>query len=217
MNEPWLLRQIATGGVIAALRASGNAVMPDAVEALLAGGIRAVEIDLSLPGALDVLRETAGQFGERAILGAGSVFDSATAAAAAAAGARFISSAVHDSRILAACQTHAVLCLPRAYTPTEIFTASEAGAGAVILYPAAAGGPDYFRAVKDALPQVRLGAAGGVTLENAAAWLQAGAEFVIAGSELINQKLIDARDFAEITERARGFCEEVRKGREHFE
>jgi 2-dehydro-3-deoxyphosphogluconate aldolase/(4S)-4-hydroxy-2-oxoglutarate aldolase len=103
--------------------------------------------------------------------------------------------------------------MPGAYTPTEILSAWEAGATAVKVFPACIGGPAYIRAVKAPLPQISLAAVGGVTLENTADFIRAGVDIVGIGSELVNSKLLQARNFTEISERARRFCGEVEKGR----
>ena len=103
--------------------------------------------------------------------------------------------------------------VPGAYTPTEILTAWEAGADMVKVFPSSVGGPDYLKAIKAPLPQVKLVPVGGVELDNTAEFIRAGADAVGVGSALVSQKLLDAGDFATLTERARRLCQEVAKGR----
>lgn len=103
--------------------------------------------------------------------------------------------------------------IPGAYTPTEILTAWEAGADVVKVFPASVGGPAYIKALKGPLPQIRLAAVGGVNLDTTADFFRAGIDFVGVGGELVNQKLLDARDFIAITERARGFRQQAEEGR----
>jgi 2-dehydro-3-deoxyphosphogluconate aldolase / (4S)-4-hydroxy-2-oxoglutarate aldolase len=104
--------------------------------------------------------------------------------------------------------------MPGAYTPTELLTAWEAGASVVKVFPASAGGPAYIKAVKAPLPHIRLAAVGGVDLNNTADFIRAGVDIVGVGGELVSQKLLEAKDFNSITERARRFREEVERGRQ---
>ena len=105
--------------------------------------------------------------------------------------------------------------MPGAYTPTEILTAWEAGADIVKVFPASVGGPEYIKAVKAPFPQVRLMPVGGVDLNTTAEFIRAGCDLVAVGGALVDQKLLDARGFAAITERARRFREEVERGRKN--
>ena len=112
------------------------------------------------------------------------------------------------------CLRYSIPVMPGAYTPTEILTAWEAGASIVKVFPASVGGPGYIKAVKAPLPHIRLSAVGGVNLENTADFIRAGCEVVGVGGELVNQKLLDAKDYAAISELARGFRSGVEKGRQ---
>ncbi len=129
------------------------------------------------------------------------------------AGAQFIVCPTLNLKIIEICHRYSIPVIPGAYTPTEILTAWEAGATWVKVFPASVGGPSYIKAIKAPLPQVKLVAVGGVDLSNTADFIRAGCDFVGVGGELINQKLLDARAFDTITERARNFREEVLKGR----
>jgi 2-dehydro-3-deoxyphosphogluconate aldolase/(4S)-4-hydroxy-2-oxoglutarate aldolase len=129
------------------------------------------------------------------------------------AGAQFVVCPTFKPETVEICKRYSIPVVPGAYTPTEILTAWEAGASAVKVFPASAGGPAYIKAIKAPLPQISLSAVGGVTVENTADFIYAGVDFVGVGGELVNQKLLDAHNFAEITERASSFRLEVEKGR----
>jgi len=201
-------------GVVAIMRAKSSDQLLAASEAILKGGVRAIEVTMTTPGALDVIRQATSTLSEDVLFGAGSVLDPESARAAILAGAQFIVCPTLNLETIKLCNRYSIPVMPGAYTPTEILTAWEAGATMVKVFPASVGGPAYIKAVKAPLPQVRLTAVGGVDLGNCADFIRAGCETVGIGGELVNQKLLDARDFATITERARLFCQEVEKGRQ---
>jgi 2-dehydro-3-deoxyphosphogluconate aldolase/(4S)-4-hydroxy-2-oxoglutarate aldolase len=195
------------------MRANSPDQLLGAAKAVLEGGVIAIEVTMTTPGALDVIREATCRFGKEVLFGVGSVLDGETARAAILAGAQFVVCPTFKRETVEVCRRYSVPVVPGAYTPTEILTAWEAGANAVKVFPASAGGPAYLKAVKAPLPQVSLSAVGGVSVENTADFIRAGADFVGVGGELVNQKLLDARNFGEITERARSFQLQVHKGR----
>lgn len=209
------LERLLDSGVVAIMRASSSDQLLEAAEAVLNGGIQAIEVTMTTPGALDVVRQATAQFGQKVLFGAGSVLDPETTRAAILAGAQFIVCPTLDVRIIEMCNRYSIPAIPGAYTPTEILTAWEAGASVVKVFPASVGGPAYIKAVKAPLPQVRLAAVGGVTVENTAEFFRAGVVLVGVGSELVNQKLLDARNFSEITARARAFREQALLGRQN--
>lgn len=214
MAEKNVMEQILEGGVVAIMRAENSDQLLVAAEAVLAGGINAIEVTMTTPGALEVVMKAAEKLGDEVLFGVGSVLDSVTARAAILAGADYVVCPTLNIGTIEVCKRYSVPVLPGAYTPTEILTAWEAGASLVKVFPASAGGPDYIKAVKGPLPQIRLAAVGGVTIENTADFFRAGVELIGVGGELVNQKLLDARDFGEITKRARLFHDETVKGRE---
>jgi 2-dehydro-3-deoxyphosphogluconate aldolase/(4S)-4-hydroxy-2-oxoglutarate aldolase len=214
MAEKNVMEQILEGGVVAIMRAKSTDQLLVAAEAVLAGGINAIEVTMTTPGALEVVMKAAEKLGDGVLFGVGSVLDSVTARAAILAGADYVVCPTLNIGTIEVCKRYSVPVLPGAFTPTEILTAWEAGASLVKVFPASVGGPDYIKAVKGPLPQVRLAAVGGVTIENTADFFRAGVELIGVGGELVNQKLLDARDFGEITRRARLFHDETVKGRE---
>jgi 2-dehydro-3-deoxyphosphogluconate aldolase/(4S)-4-hydroxy-2-oxoglutarate aldolase len=205
--------RIKAGGVVAIMRAKSSDQLLGAAKAVLAGGVTAIEVTMTTPGALDVVRLATSQFGKEVLFGVGSVLDAETARAAILAGAQFVVCPTLKVATIEMCHRYSIPVVPGAYTPTEILSAWEAGANAVKVFPASAGGPAYLKAIKGPLPQISLTAVGGVTVDNAADFVRAGADFVGVGGELVNQKLLDVSDFAQITERARAFRMEVDKGR----
>jgi len=214
MNNSRSLEMIMESGVVAIMRAKSSDQLMDAARAVLAGGVNAIEVTMTTPGALDVIRQATSSFGPDVLFGAGSVLDAETARAAILAGAQCIVCPTFNPKTVEICKRYSVPVMPGAYTPTEILNAWEAGASMVKVFPASVGGPAYIKAVKAPLPQVRLVAVGGVDLSNTADFIRAGCEVVGVGGELVNQKLLDARDFDAIRERASKFRQEVEKGRQ---
>jgi len=200
-------------GVIAVLRADSPSELVSAAKALAEAGVKSVEVTMTTPGALDVVKEAVKELKEKAIVGVGSVLDTQTARAAILAGAEFIVSPILDPDMILLVNRYGKVVIPGAFTPTEILEAWEAGADAVKVFPASVGGPDYLRAIKGPLPQVKLVPTGGVTLENAGEFIKAGAEMVAVGGNLVSAKEIAAGLFDEITRRARKFVDAVAKAR----
>jgi 2-dehydro-3-deoxyphosphogluconate aldolase/(4S)-4-hydroxy-2-oxoglutarate aldolase len=205
--------RILQAGVVAIMRAKSSDQLLEAAKAVLEGGVEAIEVTMTTPGALDVIKAATSRFGDQVLFGVGSVLDPETARAAMLAGAQFVVCPTLKRATIEMCQRYSVPVVPGAYTPTEILDAWEAGADAVKVFPANAGGPGYLKAIKGPLPQVRLSAVGGVNLENAAAFMSAGAAFLGVGGDLVNQKLLDSGSFGAITERARAFRQQVEEGR----
>ena len=214
MGKNDILDTILETGVVAIMRAKSADQLLEAAEAVLAGGVKAIEVTMTTPGALDVIRQAINKFGGTVLFGVGSVLDSETARSAMLAGAQFVVCPTLNIRTIEICNRYSVPVMPGAYTPTELLTAWEAGASIVKVFPASAGGPAYIKAVKAPLPHIRLAAVGGVDLNNTADFIRAGVDIVGVGGELVSQKLLDAKDFASITESARHFRQEVERGRQ---
>jgi 2-dehydro-3-deoxyphosphogluconate aldolase/(4S)-4-hydroxy-2-oxoglutarate aldolase len=207
------LELIRQTGVVAIMRARNSDQLLAAADAIKAGGVNAIEVTMTTPGALDVVSQSVVRYGADVLFGVGSVLDPESARAAILAGAQFVVCPTLDVRTIELCNRYSVPVMPGAYTPTEILAAWEAGADIVKIFPASVGGPGYIKAVKAPLPQIKLMPVGGVDLDTTAGFICAGCEVVAVGSALVNQKLLDAREFDTITERARRFREEVEKAR----
>ncbi len=208
-----IVDQLIMAGAVAVVR------LPDAsrgealVNALLAGGMRAIEITLTTAGALELITSLTTTFGDTVVIGAGSVLDADTARQAIDAGARYIVSPVFDAEVLAVAHAHNVPALPGAYTPTEILAAHHAGADLVKVFPADLLGPGYIRSVLAPMPFLELMPTGGVTPQNVGQWMGAGAVAVGLGSALVDPKLVSAGDFDVITARARTVTDGVASAR----
>jgi 2-dehydro-3-deoxyphosphogluconate aldolase/(4S)-4-hydroxy-2-oxoglutarate aldolase len=213
MSKEDRLQLIRQTGVVAIMRARNSDQLLAAADAIKAGGVNAIEVTMTTPGALDVVSQAIARYGADVLFGVGSVLDPESARAAILAGAQFVVCPTLELRTIELCNRYSVPVMPGAYTPTEILAAWEAGADIVKIFPASVGGPAYIKAVKAPLPQIKLMPVGGVDLDTTASFISAGCEVVAVGSALVNQKLLDAREFDTITERARRFREEVEKAR----
>ncbi len=199
--------------VIAVIRATAGAdALVKTVEACAAGGVRCVELTMTSAGALPALEKASQAIAHtNAVLGVGSVLDAETARLAILAGAEFVVSPVLREDVIRMAKRYGKLVMAGAYTPTEILAAWELGSDFVKVFPADIGGPAHLKAVKGPLPQVELVPTGGVTAENTAEFLSAGAVAVGAGSSLAGAKLIDAHAFDQITENARAYAAAARQ------
>jgi 2-dehydro-3-deoxyphosphogluconate aldolase/(4S)-4-hydroxy-2-oxoglutarate aldolase len=192
--------------VVAILRGVDAALTAEVAEALLAGGVRALEVTTNTPGALGTVSRLRVALGNRAVVGIGTVLDVAGARAAIDAGAEFLVCPHTDPAILDEAARRAVVCLPGALTATEVLLAWHAGAAAVKLFPATVG-PAYLRALRGPLPDIPLVPTGGVTLDNAADWMAAGAFALGLGAALVDESLVAQRRFDALAQRARAFVD----------
>jgi 2-dehydro-3-deoxyphosphogluconate aldolase/(4S)-4-hydroxy-2-oxoglutarate aldolase len=211
--KPNDLDRILNSGVVAILRATSGEFLADVAEALLAGGVEAIEVTFTVPRCPEVLEQVADRLGDKIVLGAGTVLDPETARAAILAGARFIVSPTVNLDVIQLCRRYSCLVFPGALTPTEILTAWQAGADIVKVFPSDLTGPGYIKAVRRPLPQVRLMPTGGVNLETAADFLKAGACAIGVGSELADPQAIANRQFDKLTALARKYVDIVRAAR----
>lgn len=207
------LDAILRAGVIAVVRASDSGVLPDVAEALVSGGVDVVEITFTVPSADRVIEQLAGRMGGRAIVGAGTVLDAETARVAILAGAKFVVSPIMGLPVIELCRRYGVPVMAGAFTPTEVVAAWQAGADVVKVFPSEIAGPAYLAALRGPLPQVRLMPTGGVSLENAADYIRAGACALGVGGSLVDSAAIGNRDFDRITRRAREFVAVVARAR----
>jgi 2-dehydro-3-deoxyphosphogluconate aldolase/(4S)-4-hydroxy-2-oxoglutarate aldolase len=213
MDKRKAMQIIEESGVIAIMRAQSSDQLLQAADAIQEGGVQAIEVTMTTPGALEVIAEARRRYGAELLFGAGTVLDPETGRAAILAGAQFIVAPTLNLGLIELCRRYSVPVMPGAYTPTEALTAWEAGADIVKIFPADVGGPAYLKAMRAPLPQLKLCPVGGVDLDTAADFIRSGAACLGVGSALINQKLLDSGDFAELTRRAVRFREEVDQGR----
>lgn len=213
MDKSQILKTILDCGVIAIVRFERSEQLIKVAQAIKAGGVSVIEFTMTTPNALKIIEESAKEFGDEVLLGAGTVLDPETTRAAILAGAQFIVSPTLNSRTIEVCHRYSKVVMPGTLTPTEILTAWEWGADLIKVFPAAMGGSRYIKAVLAPLPQVKLVPTGGVSLENAADFIKAGAAAVAVGSNLVNKKAVAEGNFPLLTKLARQFIEAVKETR----
>src|SRR6267143_1452592 len=194
MSKESQLRQVLDCGIVAVVRSPDHQQLVEVCRALADGGVTVVEIAMTVPNALDVLRQVREALGDRLLLGAGTVLDAETARAVLLAGAEYIVAPTVNLDVVRLCQRYDKLVMPGAFTPTEILSAWEAGADIVKVFPADVLGPAFLKAVRGPLPQIRLMPTGGVDLTTAAAFLKAGACCLGVGGQLVDPKSVAAGD-----------------------
>jgi 2-dehydro-3-deoxyphosphogluconate aldolase / (4S)-4-hydroxy-2-oxoglutarate aldolase len=213
MSREKHLQRVLDCGIVAVVRFSDPGPLVNVVKALADGGVTIAEVTLTVPNALDVIREAKRQLGDRVLLGAGTVLDPETARAALLAGAEFLVAPSLNLDVIKLCRRYDKLVMPGAFTPTEVLTAWEAGADIVKVFPADVVGPAFFKALRGPLPQVKLMPTGGVDLTTAPEFLKAGAVCLGVGGQLVDPKLVAAGDFAKITALAKQYVEVVKSCR----
>ena len=204
------LERIADSGLVAVVRASSPDEAARIAEACAAGGVGAIEITFTVPGAVRVIEKLAGG-ASSLLIGAGTVLDSETARIAILAGAQFVVSPALDAATGRLCNRYAIPWIPGAQTVSEIVAAMEAGADLIKVFPGETLGPGFIRAVRGPLPQASLMPTGGVDIDNVAEWFQAGAVAVGVGGSLTRGA--KTGDFESITRLARQFTERIRQAR----
>lgn len=200
-------------GVVAIIRMKDAAKLRDVFDALAEGGVRAIEVTMTVPDAVSLIRKLAAALPPNLLLGAGTVLDADTVRAVVDAGARFVVSPVFRPQIVTECHARGVVAAPGCFTPTEILNAYDLGADLIKVFPATALGPQFIRDVRAPLPQVKLMPTGGVSLDNAGEWIRAGAAAVGAGSALLDARAIDEGRLDVITANARKIVASVAAAR----
>ncbi|MCX6544596.1 MAG: bifunctional 4-hydroxy-2-oxoglutarate aldolase/2-dehydro-3-deoxy-phosphogluconate aldolase [Acidobacteria bacterium] len=208
-----VVRDIEASGVVAVIRLTDASQLRAVAEALLAGGVRALEVTMTVPRAVALIEELSAGLPAGVLVGAGTVLDAETARQVILAGARFVVGPVFRRDVIEMCHRYDTAVMPGCFTPTEILSAWEAGADIVKVFPATALGPGFFKDVRGPLPQVRLMPTGGVTRENAGDWIRAGAVAIGVGTALVDKKAVAERRYDDITASARHFVEAVRAAR----
>lgn len=184
MKKINILTRVVESGVVAVIRAESAAKAIEMSAACISGGIKAIEITFTVPGADTILRSMKAEFGDQIVLGAGTVLDSETARLAILAGAEFVVSPAFDADAAKLCNRYAIPYMPGCMTITEMIKASEAGVDIIKLFPGSNFGPDFIKAVKGPLPHLSIMPTGGVDLSNANDWIKNGAIAVGVGGGL---------------------------------
>lgn len=214
MTKKEVRERILDVGIIPVVRAESTAQAMQAAEAISKGGIPVVEITMTVPNAIEALRQLVSSMGPRVLVGAGTVVDGDTVAKCVDAGAEFIVSPGYNAKVVANAKKLDKLIMAGALTPTEVMEAWEAGSDFVKIFPCSSvGGSKYIKALKGPFPNVRMIPTGGVSLENAADFLRAGADALGIGGEIVSVAALKAGDLRRITAAARQFLDIVRRTR----
>ncbi len=211
MKASWreeLIEELTSARAVAVLRANGARSAAAAARAIVAGGVRAIEVTMTVPDAYDAMRQLAGD--GSLILGAGTVLTAEEVDACVGAGARFIVSPTCCPEVIARAKHHDVVAIPGAMTPTEVLAAWNHGADMVKIFPAARLGPEYLTDLRGPLPDIPLVPTGGITDRNALAYLDAGATLLCFGSWLVDRESLAEGRFDVLTERARRIHDLIR-------
>jgi 2-dehydro-3-deoxyphosphogluconate aldolase / (4S)-4-hydroxy-2-oxoglutarate aldolase len=208
-----MVDRIERSGVVAIVRLDDYSRAAELASALADGGIEAIEFTYTNPAAGEAVRATKDELGDRMLVGAGTVLDPETARAAILQGADFIVTPTVQEETILLCNRYSISSVIGALTPTEILRAWEAGASIVKVFPASVGGPAYLKDVRGPLPHVKLIPTGGVSQENAGAFIRAGAIAIAAGSNLVDRRSVERRDWTILTERASALVAAVAEAR----
>jgi 2-dehydro-3-deoxyphosphogluconate aldolase/(4S)-4-hydroxy-2-oxoglutarate aldolase len=214
LTKKQILDALKTGGIVPVIRADSADSAVRVSEALLAGGIRTLEITMTVPDALSAMRTVAQRLGDDVLLGAGTVTDAHMASAALDAGARFLVSPCVADDVIRVAREQDVPVLPGALTPTEVFHAHRLGGDIIKIFPASAvGGPAYIKALKGPFPSIDFCPTGGVNLETIGEFIKSGCVAVGVGGELVLKGAIQTGDFWRITELAHRYTAAVADAR----
>lgn len=185
MNKSEVIEKIRNTGIIPVIRADSHEKAQTIIKALVAGGINVLEITMTIPNAVELIKQLASEYKSGVVIGAGTVLDKQTAEKCIEAGAKFIVSPILDLETVSFCNRSEIAALPGALTPTEIYSAQKAGADLIKIFPISAmGGVSYLKAVKTIFPQIEFVPTGGINLENAADYIKSRAFAIGIGGEL---------------------------------
>ncbi len=214
MTKQDVMERVKSLGLLAVIRGPSAELTVKMVSALVAGGVKGIEITYSTPNAEQVVAELAGKFGDEILLGMGTLTEPAQVSSARAAGACFLVSPVCEPELVRAMVGSGLAVMAGAFTPTEVLQAYRLGVDVVKIFPGSVGGPAYIKALKGPFPYIPMMPTGGVSAANAADWFAAGVVAVGAGSELCPPQLAKEGKFDEISQRAADFVKVVKAARQ---
>jgi 2-dehydro-3-deoxyphosphogluconate aldolase / (4S)-4-hydroxy-2-oxoglutarate aldolase len=212
-SKAGIISRLTNPGIIAVVRAQKPEQVIPLSEALIAGGVIAVEITMTTPGAIEAIRDARKQIGERGLIGVGTVLDIVTCRAAIDAGAEFVVSPIVRPELVEIAHAADRPIMLGAYTPTEAQLAHEVGSDFIKIFPADTLGPTYIKALRAPLPHLRIVPTGGVDLHTAAEFLRAGCAALGVGSALVSAQILRDANWPELTRLAREFVTVVRQAR----
>lgn len=207
MKKYEVLKRIEEVGVVAVVRAENSEVAKKIALACMNGGVDSIEITFTVPGASKVIENLTEEFGDKLLVGAGTVLDSETARIAILAGAKYIVSPAFDLETAKLCNRYQIPYMPGCMTIKEMITAMEAGADIIKVFPGSAFGPSFIKAIKGPLPQAVLMPTGGVSLDNVGEWINNGCIAVGVGGNLTKGTS------EEMTKAAKEFVQKVKEAR----
>jgi 2-dehydro-3-deoxyphosphogluconate aldolase/(4S)-4-hydroxy-2-oxoglutarate aldolase len=213
MTKDQIISGLLTPGVVAIIRADNSEQLIDASRALIDGGVSGIEVTMTTPNALKVIADVCRVFGDKALVGVGSVLDVKTAEAALAAGAEYVITPVLKPEVIAFCNRAGKPIFAGCYTPTEAQTAYELGADFIKIFPAEGLGPKYIQSIRGPLPHLKIVPTGGVDVNTAGDFIKAGCVAVAAGSTLVSKDILKNKDWAKLTDLAGQFIAAVAKAR----
>lgn len=208
-----IISLLTNPGIIAVVRAKTAAQVQPIAEALLAGGVVAIEVTMTTPNAVEAIDQARQAMGDRALIGVGTVLDAPTCRSALAAGAEFVVTPICRTELVSIAHSAGRPIMIGAYTPTEAQLAHEAGADFSKIFPADTLGPGYIRSLRAPLPHLRLVPTGGVDIENVADFLHAGCAALGVGSSLVSSRILETSDWPALTQKAAEFVTAARKAR----
>ena len=206
MTKEEVKHKIIEGKVISVVRMKNPSQLINVIKALKQGGIKAIELTMTIPNAIEAIRNANEEFGESILLGVGSIIDPETSNDAIDAGAKFVVSPIYKKEVVQAVHERNKVVIPGGFTPTEIQSAYQQGADFVKIFPADNLGMSFIKSIKAPLPHLKVIPTGGVDLENAIDWINYGASAVGIGSALVDNKAIEKNDYNKLTENARKLC-----------
>lgn len=213
MSKHTSIQKLIESGVIAILRSPTGAKLGDVTKALVTGGITSVEVTMTTPGALAIIRDVKRALGDAVCMGAGSVIDAETARSVLLAGAEYLVTPTVRPDVIRVANRYGVPVITGAMTPTEALTAHELGSDFIKLFPAENLGPSFIKSLLGPLPMLQCIPTGGVTPENVGAYFKAGAVAVGAGSQLVSPDILENGDWSKLTKQAAKYVAAVKKAR----
>ncbi|HTY12013.1 MAG TPA: bifunctional 4-hydroxy-2-oxoglutarate aldolase/2-dehydro-3-deoxy-phosphogluconate aldolase [Bacteroidota bacterium] len=213
MTRNETLSQILSTGVIAVIRMKDARRLAKVIGAIQAGGVKCIEITMTVPGAVEIISDVARNAPSDVIVGAGTVTEKSAALDVIRAGARFVVGPALNLDIIQVCKEKEIVCMPGCFSPTEILAGWNAGADVIKVFPATSLGPKYFRDLAGPFPHIRLMPTGGVTVDNVGEWVAAGVVAVGIGSDLLDKKAIEEENYSALTERAKCLTKNFREAK----
>ncbi len=213
MNKWANLEKIKESGLVAVIRRPKASQINGIAEALVAGGVGALEITADTPGAFDMICSIKKEYGNRVLVGAGTVLDAITAKTAIDAGSDFVFSPSFDEETIRVTNQYGRISIPGVMTPTEIVNAYAAGADLLKIFPADSLGENYIKSLQGPLGHIPMMPTGGVSADNAEHFIRSGAVALGAGGSLVDKKAIEQEDYGKLTEIAKQFAEAIKRGR----